>query len=256
MYNLLRNQYLCLTFLLVILFICLLFTSQAYLQSELEPNDKKEQANELKSGESVEGFFQEKRDEDWYKLTVNVPGKNILRIDLSAVPEVDSYLEFYDDKGNHLKTYNAGEKGEAEAAINLGVTEGIYYLKVGARYDMNQNDSYTLKTQLTGPWQEGQEFESNDKKDWANKLELGEDMNGFFHERDDRDWYKLTVNVPGKNILRIDLSAVPEVDSYLEFYDDKGNYSKTYNVIKEGEAEAAINLGVTEGIYYLKVGAC
>ena len=155
MYNLLRIRYLCLIFLLVILFICLLFTSPAYLQSELEPNDKKEQANELKLGEDIKGFFQEKDDRDWYKLTVNVPGKNIIRIDLSAVPGVDSSMEIYDEKGNYLKRYNVGGKGEAEAIINLGVTEGIiYYIEVRAYSGMNQNDSYTLKTQLTGPWQE------------------------------------------------------------------------------------------------------
>jgi hypothetical protein len=93
MYNLLRVRYLFLIFLLLILFICLLFTSQAYLQSELEPNDKKDQANELKLGEDIKGFFQEKGDKDWYKLTVNIPGKNIIRIDLSAVPEVDSEIQ-------------------------------------------------------------------------------------------------------------------------------------------------------------------
>jgi hypothetical protein len=173
------------------------------LQSELEPNDKKEWANELELGEDIKGFFQETGDKDWYKLTVNIPGKNIIRIDLSAVPEVNSYIQIYDEKGQRLKTYNAGKKGEAEAIINLGVTEDIYYIEVIAYSGMNQNDSYTLKTQLIGPWQEGQEFELNDKKEWANELELGEDIKGFFQEKGDKDWYKLTVNIPGKNIIRI-----------------------------------------------------
>ena len=257
MYNLLPIRYLCLIFLLVILFICLLFTSQAYLQSELEPNDKKDQANELKLGEDIKGFFQEKHDEDWYKLTVNVSGKNIMRIDLSAVPEVDSEIYIYNEKGNRLKTCDIGEEGEAEAVINLGVTEGlIYYIKVEARSDMNQNDSYTLKTQLTGPWQEGQEFELNDELEQANELKLGEDIKGFFQEKHDEDWYKLTVNVSGKNIMRIDLSAVPEVDSEIYIYNEKGNRLKTCDIGEEGEAEAVINLGVTEGlIYYIKVEA-
>ena len=160
MYNLLRIRYFCLIFLLVILFICLLFTSQAYLQSELEPNDTKDQANELKLGEDIKGFFQEKDDRDWYKLIIKKLGKNIIRIDLSAVPGVDSSMVIYDEKGSYLKRYNVGGKGETEAIINLGVTEGIiYYIEVIAHSGMNQNDSYTLKTQWIGPWQEGQEFE-------------------------------------------------------------------------------------------------
>jgi hypothetical protein len=80
----------------------------------------------------MKGFFQEKDDRDWYKLTVNIPGKNIIRIDLSAVPEVDSYIQIYNEQGQRLKRYNAGGKGEAEAVINLGVTEGIYYIVVRA----------------------------------------------------------------------------------------------------------------------------
>jgi hypothetical protein len=73
---------------------------------------------------------------------------------------------------------------------------------------MNQNDSYTLKTQLTGPWEEGQEFELNDQKEWANELKLGESVEGLFPETGDQDWYKLTVNIPGKNIIRIDLKVL------------------------------------------------
>jgi hypothetical protein len=227
------------------------------LQSELEPNNTKDQANELKLGEGIKGFFQEKGDYDWYKLAVNISGKNIIRIDLSAVPEVISSMEIYNEKGKSFKTYNVnvGGKGESESIINLGVTEGIYYIVVRAYSGMNQNDSYTLKTQLTGPWQEGQEFELNDKKEQANELKLGEDIKGFFQKRGDQDWYKLAVNLPGKNIIRIDLSAVPEVDSEINIYNEKGNRLKEYNVGKKGEAEAVINLGVTEGIYYIRVRA-
>jgi hypothetical protein len=125
---------------------------------EFELNDTKDQANELKLGEDIKGFFQEKGDYDWYKLAVNISGKNIIRIDLSAVPEVISSMEIYNEKGKSFKTYNVnvGGKGESESIINLGVTEGIYYIVVRAYSGMNQNDSYTLKTQLTGPWQEGQ----------------------------------------------------------------------------------------------------
>jgi len=222
---------------------------------ELEYNNKKEQANELKLGEDIEGFFQEKGDEDWYKLMVNVPGKNIIQVDLSAVPEVDSSVEIYDEQGNSLKIYNTGGKGEAEAIINLGVTEGIYYIKVGTRRDINQNDNYTLKTQLIGPWQEGQEFELNDEIEQANELKLDQIITGYICTGDDQDWYKLTVNVPGKSIIRIDLSAVPEINPYLQLYDEEGNRLKEYNVGGKGEAEAIINLGVTEGIYYIKVRA-
>ncbi len=254
MYNLLPIRYLCLIFLLVILFICLLFTSQAYLQSELEPNDKKDQANELKLGEDIKGFFQEKHDEDWYKLTVNVSGKNIMRIDLSAVPEVDSEIYIYNEKGNRLKTCDIGEEGEAEAVINLGVTEGlIYYIKVEARSDMNQNDSYTLKTQLTGPWQEGQEFELNDELEQANELKLDQIITGYSCPEDDEDWYIVTVPEKGLDILVIELSAVPQVDLSLTLIDDAGTRLKEMDIGSTGEKESMVRIKCLSGKYYVKV---
>ncbi len=252
MYNLLRTRYLCLIFLIVILFTCLLFTSQAYLQSELESNDEKEQANELKLGEDMKGFFQEKGDEDWYKLTVNVPGKNIIRIDLSAVPDVDSGIEIYDEQERSLKISDTGEEGEAEAIINLGVTEGIYYIKVRA-YEMNQNDSYTLKTQLTGPWQEGQEFELNDQKEQANELKLGESIEGFFQEEDDKDWYIVTVPEEGLDILVIELSAVPQVNLYIKLLDYEGTEIKCADIGGTGEEEVMVRMKFPSGKYYVKV---
>ena len=252
MYNLLRIRYFCLIFLPVTLFICLLFTSQAYLQSELEPNDEIEQANELKLGEDMEGFFQEEDDEDWYKLIIEKPGKNIIRIDLSAVPKVDSSIEIYDEQGHHLKGYDVGEEGEAEAIINLGVTEGIYYIKVRA-YKMNQNDSYTLKTQLTGPWQEGQEFELNDTKEQANELKLGQIITGYFCPEDDEDWYIVTVPEKGSDILVIELSAVPQVNLSLTLLDAEGTEIKCADIGDTGEEEFMVRMKCPSGKYYVKV---
>jgi hypothetical protein len=254
MANLLRMRYLCIIFLIVILFIGLLFTSQAYLQSELEPNDTKDQANELKLGEDMKGFFQEGGDKDWYKLTVNVPGKNIMEIDLSAVPEVDSDIRIYNEEGDYLKGYDVGEEGEAETIINLGVTEGIYYIEVRAGSRMNQNDSYTLKTQLTGSWQEGQEFELNDTKDQANELKLDQIITGYIFPGDDDDWYAITIPEKGLDILVLEVSAVPQVNLSLTLLDDEGTKLKKLDINGTGEEEVMVRMRCPSGKYYVEVG--
>ena len=253
MYNLLRIRYFCLIFLPVILFICLLFTSQAYLQSELESNDEIELANELKLGEDMKGFFQEEDDEDWYKLIIEKPGKNIIRIDLSAVPEVDSEIQIYDEEGNYLKGYNVGEEDKAEAIINLGVTEGICYIKVSTCGGMNQNDSYSLNTQLTGPWEEGQEFELNDEIEQANEFKLGQIITGYIYPGDDEDWYIVTVPEKGLDILVIELSAVPQVDLSLTLLDAEGTEIKHTNIGSTGEEESMVRMKFPSGKYYIGV---
>ena len=203
----------------------------------------------------MEGFFQEKGDEDWYKLTVNIPGKNIIRIDLSAVPGVDSAIEIYDEK---IKTvwaryYDTGEEGEAETIINLGVTEGTYYIIVKAYIGMNENDSYTLKTQWIGPWQEGQEFEFNDELEQANELKLGQIITGYICPEDDEDWYIVTVPEKGLDILVIELSAVHQVNLYIELLDYESTEIKCADIGGTGEEEVIVRMKFPSGKYYINV---
>jgi FKBP-type peptidyl-prolyl cis-trans isomerase len=219
-------------------------------QTESEPNDRRDQANEIRLGESAKGHFQKKGDYDWYKLVIDKPGKNIIRIDLSGVPDVDVSLEIYDEAGHQLKRASTSPKGKPEAIINFGVMEGTYFIIAYGR-DINEKDPYALSTQLIGPWEEGQEFEPNDQRELANETHLGENVEGFFQENRDYDWYKLVIDKPGKNIIRIELSGVPEVDVRLDVADETGAQLKSSNFNRKGELESIINLGITEGIYYL-----
>ncbi len=245
-----RNIYL--GFLMIFLSICLLFPSLAQSQSESEPNNSQEQANEIRLGQSIQGLFQPKDDEDWYKLVNSQSGRNIIRIDLTGVAGVNSYLEIYNEKEEKLKESDTGDDGEAEAIINFGVTEGIYYIMVSG-FQRNEKDKYTLSTKLLSPWQEGQEFELNDELEQANEIKLGQSIEGYFQPKGDKDWYKFVVSQSGKNIIRIDLTGVAGVNSYIEIYNEKGERLKESDTGGDGEGEAIINFGVTEGIYYIKV---
>ncbi len=221
---------------------------------EFEPNDRREQANDIRLGETVEGIFQAKSDYDWYKLVIEKPGKNIIRIELSGVPDVNVRLEVVDERGSQLKSSNFAYQGEPESIINLGVIEGIYYINAYG-YEANQNDKYTLSTRLIGPWAQGQEFEPNDSDRQANEIRLGETIQGFFQAKNDPDWYKLEIDVPGKNIIRVDLSGVPGVNSVLHIHDSQGYRIVRSNTRRHGEPEEIINFGVTEGVYYVSITA-
>ena len=221
-------------------------------QQESEPNDRKEQANEIRLGETVEGFFQQKRDYDWYKLVIDKPGKNIIRIDLSGVPDVDVSLSIYDEAGDQLKSANSARKGNPEAITSLGVIEGTYFITAYGR-EINDKDPYTLTTQFIGPWEEGQEFEPNDSDKKANEIRLGERVQGLFQAENDTDWYKLVIDRPGRSIIRVDLSGVPGVNSVLNIIDSQGNRMKRSDMQKVGEPEEIINFGVTEGVYYIEI---
>jgi len=71
--------------------VILLLPKIALSQTESESNNSREEANELRLGESIEGLFQNPYDSDWYKLIIGESGKNIIRIDLTGVPGVETY---------------------------------------------------------------------------------------------------------------------------------------------------------------------
>ncbi len=252
MNRLLNIRYIFLGLLTVFLSIWLLSSAWAQSLSESEPNDELEQANELRLGQSIEGLFQAEDDEDWYKLLVSQPGKNIIRIDLTGVTGVNSYLEIYNDKEERLKESDIGNDGEGETIINFGVTEGIYYIKVGGR-QKNEKDKYLLSIKLLGPWQEDQEFELNDELEQANKIKLGKAVKGFAYPDSDEDWYTVTVPEPGLDILVVELFGLDGVDLLLELLDADSRELKQANNGEMGEKETIVRMKVKPGKYYIMV---
>jgi len=251
MYKLSLSKFFISVFLLICLFITIIPPSLAQLQTESEPNDEREQANEIRIGQTIEGFFQKENDVDWYKLVVSQPGKNIVQIDISAVPNVDFYFEIYNEDKDFLVGTDTGGEGEPEKVTDFGVMEGICYIYVHG-YEPNDTEPYKMSIKLIGDWQEGHEFEINNKLEYANEMQLGESIKGKFQAFNDEDWYKLVVSEPGKNIVRIELSAVPEVRSSLGIYNADGDNLKSSDINPEGQPEFIVNMGVTEGTYYIR----
>jgi len=238
--------------LALLIFIFLLSSSWAQTKNETEPNDRQEQANEIRLGQSIQGLFQAKGDYDWYKLVNSQSGRNIIRIDLTGVAGVNSYLEIYNEKEERLKESDTGDDGEAEAIINFGVTEGIYYIKVSG-FQRNEKDKYTLSTKLLSPWQEGEEFEPNDDLEQANEIKLGKTTKGFSYPDTDKDWYVFTMPEPGLEILVIELSGLGGVDLLLELLDADGQELKEANNGEMGEKETIVRMKVKPGKYYIMV---
>jgi hypothetical protein len=113
---------------------------------ESEPNDEREQANLLPLGESIEGHM-EGSWYDWYRVDIPAAGKNLLRVDLTGVPEVNLRLALYDAAGSRVQEVTATEGGGPESLINVGVTQGTYYVCVTADWGSNTTDPYRLTAQ-------------------------------------------------------------------------------------------------------------
>jgi hypothetical protein len=219
---------------------------------ESEPNDGRNKANDLKWGQAVQGFFDHKNDEDFYKLVVDGPGRSLVQIDLSGVPGVDGEIYLYNENGSTIWSVKENDKGEPESIFNLALAPGVYYVDPWAR-EINRNDPYTLTPKILGPWREGTEAEPNNRKDDATDLRLGQSVEGYFLNNGDEDYYRLIVDKPGKNEIRVDLSAVPGVDTRLELCDMKENVLWEAKDGSKGEPKSILSFFVTEGTYLIWV---
>lgn len=240
----------CCSSVFLILVLCL--PSRAQVKSETEPNDSRDQAQEIRVGETVVGGFQHDRDNDWFKLLVERTGKNYLQVELSAVPEVDTLLSLLDAQGRALVDINDAPKGEVESISHFPVEPGIYYLRILSRGQLS-SEEYRLMAQITGPWQEGWESEPNNRLGSANILNWGQSIQGYFNHSSEEDWFRLDNEAPGRNLVRIDLSAVPGVNTEIGLYDEKGNLIWRVNDAKENGPESIYNLALEPGTSIVRV---
>ena len=101
------------------------------VQTEVEPNDVREQANPLvpESG-ALAGVFEKRGDVDWFRITATEAGPLLL---VAATRDVaspcDLILELYNADGGRL--VEADDAGARDAELNFQIpAAGEYYLKV------------------------------------------------------------------------------------------------------------------------------
>ncbi len=236
----------------VFISLLLVLPALAQVKPEVEPNDSREQAQEIRVGDKVEASLQKDNDNDWFKLAVDQPGRNYLQVDMSAVPEIDGYIYLFDSQGQQLIQINDAPKGEPESLAHFPVEPGIYYLRVYARGNATR-DTYTLAAKTTGPWQDGWEAEPNDRRENANELKWGLSIQGYFDRNGDEDWFRLNNSTPGKTLIRIDLSAVPGVNGELQLLDEAGTRIWRVNEAPENGPESIFRLALDPGTTYVRV---
>jgi len=245
-----RKKSLLFCFSSIFISLLLVLPALAQVKTEVEPNDRREQAQEIRLGDTVQGSVQQNNDDEWFKLTVDKPGKNYLQVDLSAVLEIDAYLYIYDANGQRLLEVNDNPKNAPESIARFPVESGVYYIRVYLGGKATQ-EKYALATKITGPWQEGWESEPNGSRERANDLKLTESIKGYFDHKSDEDFYKLTIDEPGKTLVQIDLSAVPGVDSEIYLYNEKGSRVWSVDDTEKDGPESIFNLALAQGVYFI-----
>ena len=220
----------------------------------------------LEDGKSARGhlgysYFNDKNEEDWYYINVNVDGQADITID----PDQTFGLNVWDLT---LYTYNEDQtdlvqrniKGIGKELSTMTTTDlapGTYFIRV-RRYD--SHGGYTLSYKLTpNPF-------ANDGKhdDWttAKALEDGKTVQGhigyyYFNDRNEEDWYYINVNADGKADITINPDqtfALNVWDLTLYTYNEDQTDIVQRNIKGIGkELGTMTTTDLAPGIYYLRV---
>jgi hypothetical protein len=224
----------------------------AQVKPEVEPNDKRDQAQEVRLGDTIEGGYQRDFDQDWYKLVVDKPGRWEIQVDLSAIPGYDQKFIIQDKKGSTLWNAMQKPKGEPESVSYFTVTEGVYYLWLVCTVQAVP-DKYTLTIRVLGPWSEAREAEPNDSPESATELTFGKPMTGRVNRDNDNDFYVFKVPEPGAEILDVQVSGIPGANTHINLFDDKNKVLDQSASAEPGAPEDLTRMKVAPGTYVLRV---
>jgi len=186
------------------------------LADEAEPNDERaEAAQALEPPVRITGFINEPRaekgkdkpipDQDWYRIEVPAGAAQVLRVELTGVPEINHKLELTDADGNDLTEANNSKESGDEVIPNFSVEGGAtVFVRVRELWKKNkerkfdEKNPYLLTATLT-PRSEGEEIEPNNRQVDATPLRPGQMMTGFIccercWKEKDRDWYRIVLD--------------------------------------------------------------
>lgn len=218
---------------------------------ESELNDRYPLANPLSFFQDMIGNFNPAGDADWFKLNVYDPGKQVVSVRVSPTAELDPIIELYSASEEIILRVNSRGKDEGEIIKNIGVEQGVYYIKL---FDSNfatdnPDKEYTLVAEKK-PWEEDEEFEPNDTPANANKFPLGGLKRGYISPKGDRDFFFFEIEKPSRVTLEVTPCAL--IDPVLNIYNQQGQTVERVNnnPVEEGERGTLL---LTAGTYFVEL---
>ena len=225
--------------------------------SEYEPNDRYIFANDVEFSQDIYGYFNPVGDVDWFQMSVYEPHAQVLSIRISPTEDIDPVIGLYRSGEELIRTANDRGVDEGEIIKNIGVEEGIYYIKVYNQNTERDNPErqYTLIVDKEA-WQEDEEFEVNDFLENANEIIFNGLKRGFITPLGDRDVFVFEVaqRATADELLPVTLELSPCVllDIAMRVYDEDGVFVEEINnnPAEEGEKET---LYLDQGRYFVEV---
>ncbi len=157
-------------------------------------------------------------------------------------------LKLYDEKGQLLIETQSEKAGYYEFS-ELQFSPGRYMLEFNSR---ENHVLSTVQKTVQGEIVEGQEAEPNDQKKLANRLTIGQTIEGRFSKAKEKDFYQFDVNeLASTHKLRIHVNNTSEQTLELCLQND---LSKNLKCKKSATDMTFNNIVLNSGTYYLLAG--
>lgn len=234
-------------------------SSQAYLITTVfttmvdtgEPNASVGTATPLALGTTVRANILPRRDHDFYRL--EVPGRSELHVMLDEVSaDLDLVFRIWNAERDTISDWYAPLRAGAptEGYFDFPAA-GIYYLEVADNGDDQRSPQpYALTTELVPVVDAA---EGNDSFGRADRITIGQPVQGTILPRRDHDWYR--VEIPGRAELHVLISNVaPELDMVFRVWDaDRRTVTDWYAPLRAGADNEAYVDFAAAGTYCLEV---
>ena len=183
----------------VILSVLLFFTWEisAYAATESEPNETAGAATEIPVNEVCEAVIDNHNDVDYFKIVIDQPG--VISMEFAHDQYDSSNIWEYALRQDVAEKplWEGSSRGNSTASAEspqFGAAPGTYYIKVSGYSMVGINYSVKLKYEPSTEW----ETEKNDDTASADEIIPGNAINGNIYTNNDEDYYKFSIDQPGK----------------------------------------------------------
>ena len=219
--------------------------------SEVEPNDSNTTATPIDAGKWYDGYMKGGyRDYDYFKITTPSDGNLVIHFNNDGVEDERPDLYIRDSKGNVYESVEGRGDLVGDEKINVSLPKGDYYFEV---YDSFFSDSYQYR--IKAEFTEGNYFEKefNDSLIHATKMNLNKEYSGRISGYDDKDYYKVTLNNPGKLNVCFNNDQADDESPEIRVLDGKKNEFTKFKGRSDLVGAECEKVGVGTGDYYIEI---